>query len=144
MIRLVRRVALVLLFCAASSAGSAELVPLDVIGVATGGYWEMPNDRGTFRVTVRNAGFEHVSSEVVAEWISEPGTASGSARLVHSRQLVSPGFYSLGTPVIERRANLVRVTISGVDTHRPDIAVTCVYDLHPDGSFDVVRACGPA
>jgi hypothetical protein len=130
-----------LLLASAANAGAADVVPPDVVSVATGGYWEDAERRGTFRVTVRNVGFEHVSSSVLAEWIADPPTASDGSRSTRSHQLVAPGLFSFSPPIIERISNAARITLSGVNSHDPAQAVKCVFELFPDGTVRVLQAC---
>jgi hypothetical protein len=118
-------------------------VPIDVVAIVSGGYWVHDNFSGFVRVIVSNGGFEHVSSTVVAEWISEPRSTAERPRVARALELVAPGFVSLGAPVLERRGNLMRVTIEGVLSHEPAATVRCVFDLRPDGTAETIRSCDP-
>jgi hypothetical protein len=128
-------------FAFAAGPDRGAPVPTDVVAVVSGGYWKTTNGRGTFRVVIRNSGYEHASSEAVAEWIAEAPSPAEAPRLLHWIQLLAPGMLSLESPVLERRANSVRVTLGGVDAHRPAVTVRCVFDLTADGLFNVIQPC---
>jgi len=114
-------------------------IPTDVAFVVSGGYWTRGPLHGTYRLIVRNSGYEHVSSELVAEWIEDANGEDGP-RMLDARRLIQRGSYSFEAPTIEVRGESLRVTLNGVVTHSPDRKVRCVFDLRPRG-FDVIRAC---
>ena len=63
-----------------------------------------PSGTGQFRVVVFRQGFEHVSSEVYAQWIE---SNQEGARLLESVLVkeLSSGFWSVGEPVVTSRNN---------------------------------------
>src|SRR5262245_12915739 len=95
------RVALIVLIRLPSSSWSEEPPDLDtsVSSVVSGGYWEHETQRGHYRIVVRSAGWEHVSSTIRVEWIVEdPGKQQN--RLLASSPVGSiPDWaWSLATP----------------------------------------------
>lgn len=132
-----------LLLAASASAVAQESPAVDpsVVSVVSGGYWETPGNRGSYRVIVFRGGFEHVSTWVVAEWLREPQSSAEQETVKTSRQLVGPGFFSLDTPRLSISGDRVQVRLEGVYTHEPGRHVTCVFDLLPTGEYIEVRAC---
>jgi hypothetical protein len=106
------------------------------------GYWEHGDITGEYRVLVFSGGFEHISSWVVAEWIATPRDNDAEASIVHSTQLVAPGFFSLGAPVMTSRDGALRVELQGRYTHDPERSVSCIFDLLPNGEVKLIKACG--
>lgn len=96
---------------------------------------------GVYRVVVVSRGFEHVSTQVLAQWKADGGE-DGAARIVHEAELVAAGRYSLGPPKLRRTATGVRVELRGVATYASQARVVCRFDLAPGGKVEVVRACG--
>jgi hypothetical protein len=90
---------------------------------------------------VFSGGYEHVSSQVVAEWIADPTSNYSNSTLVRSKELVSFGFFSLGSPVLTPKQDRLHVFLEGVETHTLE-PVTCVYELLPDGEVIEVKSCG--
>lgn len=136
-----RRV-LVALTILVTSALEAAPVDSSLAYVSTDGYWEYAGRRGSYRVLVFSGGFEHVSSRVVAEWVAEPLNAESTAAVVHEVEVVGPGFFSFGAPVLTRIDGGERLTLRGVDTHSPETTIVCVFDLLPDRKVRAVQPCG--
>jgi len=112
-----------------------------ISSVVSGGYWEGNGEHGFYRVIVFTGGYEHVSSWVTAEWVREPRTNTEMAAVRTSRQLVGPGFFSLGAPLLSSEPKRVRVRLEGVRTHEPELHVTCIYDLLPNGESEEAQEC---
>jgi hypothetical protein len=125
---------------ALSQSGPATPDP-DIVVVVTGWGWERDGERGTYRIVVRNSGFEHVSSQVTADWITEPRSPNDSPKVRTTRQLLAAGAISVGMPDLEQTENGMRVTIRGTSSVASSHIVTCVYDLKADGTVVVVRKC---
>lgn len=117
-------------------------VDADVVAVVTAGHWQDDTAQGVYRVVVRQQGFEHVSSGVVAEWIDDSADAGAAARHVASVPLVASGLLSLGTPTLTVMDDRVRVTLAGVNTYESTMPVSCAFDLWPNRTVTVVKACG--
>jgi len=67
------------ILCLSAAALSATapvtpLIPLDIAQVLSGGSWWSKGAHGSFRVIVREQGWEHVTSRVFVEWVTEPST----------------------------------------------------------------------
>ena len=139
-----RLLGLTALSLASASVVAAESPALDpnVESVVQAGRWsEAEAGEGVYRVIVVSQGFEHVSTQVVAQWKADGGE-DGSARIAHEAELVAPGSYSLGPPKLLRTATGVRVELRGVATYASQTRVACRFDLAPGGKVKVVRACG--
>jgi hypothetical protein len=137
-------VTLVLAAAVGSVPAQAEPPAVDpaISFVTTGGYWRHDGQNGVYRIVVSQAGYEHVSSQVTAEWVSEPTSENARATIAHSIELVAAGFFSLGEPQVTRTADGVRVSLAGVDTHQPARKVTCVFELNSAGRQRTIKACG--
>lgn len=131
------------LLAVAITPGAPLAGPVDptLVFAATSGNWTSNARAGTYRVLVFSKGFEHVSSKVVAEWVADAVSDAARPAVVHGRELVGFGFFSLGAPVLTPLKNGVRVTLNGFDTHSPDRKLSCVFDLHPSGRATVVKPC---
>jgi hypothetical protein len=123
------------------ASGSATTLGSDVTNVVMGGRWYDKPLSGAYRVIVRTDGWEHVSSEVTVEWISDRLSDQIGPRVVHSAILVGGGFFSLGAPKLTVQLNSVRVALSGSMTHSYNSEVHCVFELKPTGKVDRVRPC---
>ena len=66
--------ALMLCLSAAALSATPSAIPLDIVQVVSGGTWSDKGGHGSFRVIVRNQGWEHVTSRVLVEWVTEPPT----------------------------------------------------------------------
>ena len=64
-----------------SAAPTVLVVSPDVSYVQTGGYWQLNGQGGQYRVVVATGGFEHVSTHIRFEWVSEP-TPTGESRRI--------------------------------------------------------------
>jgi ribosomal protein L11 methylase PrmA len=116
--------ATVLLSLAAVTSGG---VPPDVVSVVSGGYWESGGNSGTYRVVVVNSGFEHVTSRVFVEWVSEPRSARDSARVVSAVEPTLPfgqGTASLTATLKPLSQGKMQVLVSGVISTAPEQAVS--------------------
>jgi hypothetical protein len=135
---------LLILVLSGAAYASADSIVVDpnVVAVVSGGYWQSNGSSGFYRVIVRNSGFDHVSSQAVAEWVAEPREASSVLRVIRTHEFVAPGFYSLDPPTLERYEGRVRVRLQGVFTHEPERRLKCSYDLLPDGDVKAVKSCG--
>ena len=132
---------LIVLNSVVAIAAPDSAIDSSLAAAATEGYWEQNDSHGTYRVLVFSGGVEHVSSLVIAEWISEPTSNNSAASVVHSVQLIGGGFVSLGPPVLSARKGYLRVTLSGVDTHAPERKVSCIFDLLPSRLVRKVKDC---
>lgn len=120
----------------------AVAIDADVMSVVSAGQWQSDVGQGTYRVVVRQQGFEHVSTGVVAEWVAWADDGESAGRVMASRTLVEPGLLSLGMPRLAVLADRVRVDMVGVDTYASSQRVSCRFELLPDQTIVVVRACG--
>ena len=126
--------------CVAQEGAPSSTDP-SLVFLISGGYWEHNGARGAFRVLVRNGGFEHVSSQVSAEWVAEPQEAGQPSRVIFTRGLLNGGLISVGVPVLTPLKNQLRVTLHGVVSTDPDEKVSCEFLLKADGTAVVVKKC---
>jgi len=133
---------LTMLSGAAFSVGAAVKADPHVTNASVFGEWEYAEKRGTYRIIVMHQGFEHVSSEVTAEWIADPRDSNEDSHLVFSKTLVPYGIYSFGEPEYAKINGRIRVTLKGINTFQAEQNITCIFDLTPARKVHVVRACG--
>jgi hypothetical protein len=73
-------------------------IPATVTRVVSGSYWEAGSTRGTYRIVVACAGWEHVGCSVQVQWIGEMAKTS-SLEIVKSLPLEGePDGWSIGAP----------------------------------------------
>jgi hypothetical protein len=77
---------------------AAEQLNPGLSAAVTGGSWEAAGGRGRYRVVVFTGGFEHVSSKVFLQWLSESEEGPHVLRNVLVAEL-SSGSWSVGAPV---------------------------------------------
>ena len=127
--------------CLPASAAADQSADPDIAFVASAGHWETAEASGRYRVVVRQQGYEHVSSAVVAEWIEAPTDAHAASRAAFSRQLVAPGMTSFGQPKLTPRGDRVRVELKGTHTYALN-DVSCLFELSPGGEVKTIEPCG--
>ena len=132
------------LICAALVAmcapASAQSTDPGIVFVASAGHWETAEASGGYRIVVRQQGYEHVSSAVVAEWIAAPADAGTASRVAFSRQLAAPGMISFGQPMLTPRGDRVRVELKGTHAYALN-DVSCTFELSPSGEVKIIQAC---
>src|SRR5688572_10945620 len=94
----VRRISILALALWVIVAAAASPPDPDIVFVASEGYWQHNGRGGHFRVIVRRLGFEHVGSQVIAEWVAEPSSPDQPYRIVSTTQLQGAFLGSLGVP----------------------------------------------
>ena len=108
------------------AAAASSGVPPEVASVVSGGYWECGEDSGTYRVVVVNSGFEHVTSRVFVEWVSEPRSGNDPAKVVSTLEPMLPfgqGIASLSATLVPLSKGKVQVLVSGVISMAPEQVV---------------------
>ena len=109
--------------------------------IVTAGWWESSGESGSYRVIVWSAGYEHVSSGVVVEWLADPAEPGADTRIVHARELVAPGMFRIGEPKLTRFKKRVRIDLSGVNPHEPAQKISCRFEAFPDGEVKTIVPC---
>ena len=112
-----------------------------VVFTNTGGRWDTENGHGLYRVSVWNAGFEHVSSGVVAEWVANPQDSDESSKVIYATQLVELGLYSFQMPIITRLKEGIRIKLKGVNTYQSNQRVSCIFELKSNNAVLTVKPC---
>jgi hypothetical protein len=107
-------------FCAQAEEVAVQLLP-ELTFVATGGYWQQESEGGSVRALVYSGGFEHVSSQLILQWIADP-TPETPARVVASVPVEElDGQYSLDAPRVSMGQNGgPLVCLSGVQSYTGD------------------------
>lgn len=123
------------------SVWASPAIDPTVIYTNTGGRWDTTSGHGLYRVTVWNAGFEHVSSGVVAEWVADPQDSNESSKVIYASQLVELGLYSFQMPIISQLKEGVRIKLKGVNTYQSNQRVSCIFELKPSKLVITVRPC---
>ena len=110
--------------------------------VITEGAWENAGVHGTYRVVLWTEGFEHVSSGVVAEWISDAHGENERREVVHSEVLIAPGLFVFQKPSFNRTKNGYSVVLTGVNTYLASEKASCTFELLPSREVKVIKPCG--
>lgn len=105
-----RTIAFLLVGFMGPALAQAPQVPTSVTEVHTGGWWQADGKSGTYRVIVVNQGWEHISSKVFVEWVSEPSDRESTQEVVSSLELGT--FSPIGPAVMN--ASLRRGKTGGV------------------------------
>ncbi len=114
-----------------------------VVFTNTGGRWDAENSHGLYRVTVWNAGFEHVSSGVLAEWVADPQDSNESSKVIYAAQLVELGLYSFQMPTITQLKEGIRIKLKGINTYQSNQRVSCIFELKPNNAVLTIKPCAP-
>jgi hypothetical protein len=138
-----KRFASVLLLASTQHAIGQSVLSVDpaLQSAEIAGYWAHGDSNGSYRILVFSGGYEHVSNWVVAEWVETQKGNYDSASVVHSKQLVGPGFFVFDAPILTQPDGYVRVELKGADTHDPERKISCTFELFPDGEVKQVKAC---
>ena len=103
---------------ALAAAQDTTRIDPSISSVVTGGYWQHGQRGGRYRIVVRSAGFEHVSSTLRVEWILEGTGKQDDSVLVSSAVDSIPDWlWSLGQPDISCAARVCQFTIQGTEPH---------------------------
>lgn len=104
---------------ASRTAVPATCVPSDsvldpqVAFVVTGGSWQRGKESGGYRIVVRSAGFEHVSSRVTVEWLEANPDAGTFVRASVELETIPTGLYSIALPNVEQLDGRAELVLSG-------------------------------
>ncbi len=126
-----------------SFGAQAPLPAVDpqVVSVASGGFWDIDGIRGIYRIVVSDFGFDHVSSQVVVQRISEPVGYAVEPVVFSQEVLVEPFAYNFDPPKLEPSSKGLKVTLSGVLAHDVKAKISCIFQLLQDGSVKEVQPC---
>jgi len=103
---------------ATSLAQDSTRLDPSVASVVSGGHWQQGQQAGHYRLIVRTAGSEHVSSTLRVEWILEGTGRQDDSVLVSSPVDSIPDWvWSLAEPLISCAARLCQFTIRGTEPH---------------------------
>jgi hypothetical protein len=130
--------ALLLAVCGVAGAQQPIAMSPDIAAVVTGGRWQSGALSGTYRVVVRNGGFEHVVSYAQVDWITDSSSRDEAPRVIDS-QLAATGSWLLDRPRIIGSGSAWRVEFNAVETHLiPAARGRWVVRLGPPGKLDSV------
>ncbi|MGE3347508.1 MAG: hypothetical protein AB7I35_08745 [Ramlibacter sp.] len=132
--------AFVMLF-AAMGCLADSVVPASVQSVASGGYWQAEGKRGVYRVVIVNAGYEHVTSRVLVEWLQDPSSADEESKVISAVEPQLPfgnNVASLSASLKPLGSGRVQVMVSGVVTAEPTRKVAAVLLASQPGQVSVV------
>ncbi len=124
---------------AEEAAQHKMLVDPDVFSVVSQSW---PNRSGVLRVVSRAVGFEHVSTEVVAQWLEPDDDRDDRWSIAASETLVAPGMLALGAPQLSVQGEVIQVSLEGVHTYELANRVRRCFALHQDRRVVVIETCG--
>jgi hypothetical protein len=134
---------LVLVALSASAEPQVATIDPAVDSVVSGGYWIDGMDRGTYRVIVRSGGFDHITSEITIEWLSEPRDEDEEAS-VHKSVVVKEGegLWKAVDPELKVDPTDGKTFLDwkAIDTHDQSER-ECRVELSSNGSYHLVKAC---
>ncbi len=139
------RLLFAIVLCASASLPAEESTPRDalvdpnVFSVVTQAW---PDRNGMVRVVGRAHGFEHVSSEVVAQWLEPVGDSDGHWSIAASETLVAPGMLALGAPRLSVEGEAIHAVFEGVHSYEPATRIRRCFALYQDRRAVVVDTCG--
>jgi hypothetical protein len=96
----------------------APTVPAEVVEVVSGGSWASGSSRGNYRAVIESSGFEHVSSILWLEWLTNSTNLDGIQILGRVRvEEVSDGFWSIAISDRVPAFSDGRIEIEGTHTY---------------------------
>lgn len=125
---------------AEETAARDPLVDPSVFSVVSQAWPSQRN--GVIRVVSLAHGFEHVSAEVVAQWLEPDPDDERVWTIAKSQTLVTPGFLALGPPRLSVQGAVVMADLEGVHSYQPETRIQCRFALHQDRKAVVEKACG--
>jgi hypothetical protein len=134
------RLGLGAIWASSALASTPPQVDPTLASVVTGGYWESGGLHGTYRVLLFRGALEHVTSTVIAEWISYP-PAQTAPQIIHTKVLFDSCLCSLDPPKLTSIPKGARVTLTGELTAFPGKTLTCKFDLSRDGYATAITKC---
>lgn len=95
-------------------------IPLDVDNVVSGGWWKEGDKEGYLRFCAFQRGHEHVSHQVVIEWVEETGNPEEKNSIV-SRLVVKdiPEVWSIGDATFVRKDDKTFIQFDGTHSYAP-------------------------
>ncbi len=126
-----------------SVANSAEPIDLaaDLSGatVIHGGHWVAVTSQGTYRVVVKNIGYEHATYRVMAQWVEDSATSSDQPRVKWSATLVKACLCAFDSPTVVQRSDGLHLVLTGQD--QAGGPVKCEFVLGQRGNVVKASKC---
>lgn len=145
------RTHIVLLFAStliAASARAADALPVvqvpeSVTAVVSGGSWQHAGAHGIFRVVVTSQGFEHVTSQVFLEWLTEATSTTNRSleQTIPLSEINTAGIWALGTPQLKVSKSGTEAVLTGSNSYAPSQRIACRVKLLPEGGYRVLSGC---
>jgi hypothetical protein len=85
--------------------------------VVSGGFWQQDSISGSIRVLIYSGGYEHVSSMLYLQWLTDPTSELPGQIIASVRVEELDGIYSFVEPRIQVQDGTPKVHLSGVHSY---------------------------
>ena len=124
-------------FMAVVQSATPPAVPVNIAEVKTGGQWFSAGQHGYFRVIVERHGFEHISSKVFLEWITEPSGPNEGAKVVREAEINEAGVSGCSLGIVKLDGN--KLVLDGGSSYSAVSSCRLEFSLGKPGSYRAVR-----
>ena len=124
----------------ANSAKPADLAA-DLSGdtIIHGGHWIAVTSHGTYRVIVRNIGYEHATYRVMAQWVEDSETGSEKPRVKWTATLVEGCLCAFDSPAVVQQSDGLHLVLTG--QNQAGSPVRCEFVLGQKGNVVKASMC---
>ena len=129
----------------ATGSATAQAVPVvapSVDDVEAGGYWTAGGAEGQYRLIVTSGGFEHVTSRLYLQWLSDPSSEEDTTVVLRTIELsdIDSAGWRLYDLRIRMNNGKWEATVDGQNPHTEPMAKTrWRISLGPPGTFQISR-----
>jgi hypothetical protein len=127
---------LALISLASYGSDALPLVDPSVVEICSAGWWEETGHGGTYRVVVRQGGFEHINTSVQVEWLMQGYADTRERRVVHSILFLDTLLGAVTIESMKRTKDGVKLVLAGQMQYGP--GYHCVVALRPGGIYTKV------
>jgi hypothetical protein len=126
---------LCLLLTGLTAKADAVKIDPDITTVVTStNGWGTPR----YRVSFRQVGFEHVSTEVQLDWLGEAENSENNFLVTHSETIVAVGFHTLSSARFFTKKGKQYLELKGVHTYSYQ-KERLVFVVEPDGVVKQIK-----
>ena len=126
------------LFAGVARLSSQQPGGYDTTVVVGGGDWRQGKSHGTYRVTVRTTGFDHVASSIRLEWLQLGAGDSAIVVATDSTLPIADRMYSLSPPELVANYEGWNISVCGTHTYAGSKACWLIW-IGPPGKASLVR-----
>lgn len=91
-------------------------IPVEVVELRSFGSWEASEQKGHYRIIIKQYGYEHVKNTVFIQWIAESEEGNSLVKSVPVSEVNEPEVYAVGIREIDGK----KLRLSLTDTYTLD------------------------